>query len=89
MVNYDLVKEQMQQIDENYAFSTPTWLIMPIKVLGIFTATISIAMYCYCMYKGGRTKPRLYSVVWYKNDMKNNIVKTMLLSSSPPSIPLK
>ena len=51
MINYDLLKEQIQQIDVNYPFSMPTWLKILITVLGTFMAVIGIAIYCYCKYQ--------------------------------------
>ena len=42
MINYDLLKEQIQQIDENYPYEIPTWLISLITVLCSFLIAIII-----------------------------------------------
>ena len=72
MVDYDPLKEQIQQIDENYLFSMPTWLIVLITVLGTLLTTLSIATYWYCKYIRTKNKPKAFSVVLHKNVMKNN-----------------
>ena len=48
MVNCDLLKENIQQIDENNHYSVPTWLMILIIVLGTIIAVIGIATYYHC-----------------------------------------
>ena len=51
MVNYDSLKEQIQQIDENYPFAMLTWLKILIMVLSTVMTAGGIAAYCYCKYR--------------------------------------
>ena len=46
-VNYDLLKKQILQSDENYPFSMPNWLTVLITMPGTCTTANSEAIYCY------------------------------------------
>ena len=58
MVIYSSSKEQIQQIDENYPFTIPTWLIILITVLGTLMNATCTAAYCYYKYRKPRINPR-------------------------------
>ena len=50
MVNYDFLREQIQQIDKNYPYSMPTLLIILIKELGTLIIGAGITVFLYCKY---------------------------------------
>ena len=83
MLNYDLLQDLIQQINENHPFSVPTWIIVFITVFGTLMDTSGIAIYCYCKYRRTKIKPYAFPDAWYKNDLKyNKKDKSMLPSSS-------
>ena len=51
MVNYDSLREQIQQINEKYPYSMPTSLILLITELGIPMIGTRITIFFYCKYK--------------------------------------
>ena len=51
MVNCDSLEEHMQQIDENYPFAVPTWLIILVTVLGTPVIATCFVAYCFCKYR--------------------------------------
>ena len=51
MVNYDSLKDQNQEVDENYVFAMSTWVIILITVLGTLMIATGIAAYFHCKYR--------------------------------------
>ena len=62
MVNYDLLKDIIQQFDENYPFSMSTWLTGLIRVLGSLLATTSTFIYCYFKHRRTKNMPKTFSL---------------------------
>ena len=60
MVNYDLLKEQMQQNDENYPFALSIWLIILIVVVDTLMTATCIAAYWYYKYRKTQNKSTFF-----------------------------
>ena len=77
MVNYDSLREQIQQIDEKYPYSMPTWLIILITVLGTLIIGTVITGFLCCKLKH---KPFQDFIFWY--EMNPKATRTMIPGSS-------
>ena len=79
MVNYDLLKEQMQHNDEKNPFVMPTWSIILIRALGTFIGATSLVAYCYCKHGQSRNKkPNILSAIWCKMTSRTRILWLLL-----------
>ena len=83
LVNYDSLMEKILQIDKNYPYSMPTWLIILITVLGSFIITVGIGTFLYGKYKCSSNQSKTL-MFWCKNNQKET--GAMLPSSSQQSI---
>ena len=80
MVNYDSLREQIQQIDENYLYSMPTWLIILTTVLGILIIGTGITVFLYCKYKHTSNCSKSPFIFWHKKSSEET--EAMLLGSA-------
>ena len=69
IVNYDSLRKQSQQIDENYPYSMPTRLIILITVLGILMIGMTITITFYCKYKNKPNHFKTLSLLWHKETL--------------------
>ena len=49
-VNCDSLRRHIQQIDENYPYSMPTWLIILITALGTLMLSAGITIFLHCKH---------------------------------------
>ena len=69
--SYDLLKEHIQPMDENYSYSMPIWLMMYIGVLSTLIGITVIADYFYCKYKQTSSKPKIFSATQSRSNTKS------------------
>ena len=84
MVNYASLGEQIQQIDDDYPYSTSTWLIALITVLGTLMTGVTITIPFYRKYKNTPNHSKTSSIFWHKENPKEP--KSMLSGSPQHSI---
>ena len=70
MVDYDSLREQIQQIDEKYPYSKPTWLIILMTVLGTRMVGARSTIFFYFKYNNTPNHSKTSSIFWQKENMK-------------------
>ena len=83
MVISDSLKEHVQEVEENYLYSMPTWLIILITVIGTFIFVIGLVIYCYCIYKWPSDRPRVFSATWDKKNTKSTVESKPMFPNLP------
>ena len=70
VINCNSLREQFQQIDENYPDSMPTQLIILIMVLVILIRIIGIVIFIYCKYRCISNQSKTSGIFWHRNNQK-------------------
>ena len=81
MVNYNPLREHIQEIDGNYPYSMPTWLIILTTVLGTLMLGARILIFLYCKHKNAPTCSKSSSLFWQKENTKET--KPMFTNQCP------
>ena len=64
MVNNNSLREHIQQIDKNYAYSMPTGLRILITILRTLMTGVEITIFFYCKYNSALTHSKTSFIFW-------------------------